>query len=126
MIRSCFHCLGHALRTFNGMYQRRYSAQWDRLLNQLLDEGALLDWDAHCATFDYQDAEYRVWIANRWYAYGHLDSYNGEPLPRKLQWRPRFRTMLRLHAVSSQITEAMQAEEEAILRCKLYGGGDKS
>ena len=107
------------------MYQRPYNAQWDRLLNQLLSEDVLLSCGRHYATFHRQGMEYRVWIANRWYAYGHMDGFNGKEVPRELQYRPRFRTMLRLHAVSSQIVEMQQADNVVQLRRRIYGAGGK-
>ncbi|MGO3396564.1 MAG: hypothetical protein ACTINL_08685 [Serratia proteamaculans] len=125
MIRSLFPWLRHASYICLGAYQRHYNAQWDHLLNQLLSEGLLLSCDAYRATFHHQGSEYQVWIANRWYAYGHMDNFNGEEVPREIQYRPRFRTMLRLHAVSSQTSEMQQADNVVQLRHRIYGAGGK-
>jgi hypothetical protein len=94
-----FH-IGH---TISLSYQFPFDEEWDRILNQILDNGTLLSVHAHHAEFLLEGVIFRVWIANRWYGYATLSSRDDRFLDRELQRRPRFRTMRRLHQITDVI-----------------------
>lgn len=89
-------CIGHAFRSVMGFYLHPFNQAWDEHLQHILDEGELITVDKYIAVFSHDDDLFTVWIANRWFAYGGLDyTYNAcHPLS---EFRPRFRTMYRLH-----------------------------
>lgn len=64
--------------------------------------------------------EYLIWVGNRWYAYGHIYSIGGKFIKRNQEFRPRFRTMRRLHDLHMKLFEDQEARE----LFKIYG--DKS
>ena len=83
----------HILNTIFFMYQQPYNKDWDKKLNELLDEyGSNVVVSRYCATL----GEYDVWIANKWYAYGNAYMKNSVSVGRRYEFRPKFRTMLRL------------------------------
>jgi hypothetical protein len=89
--------LSHIILTVTGFYYHPFSALWDDALQQLLDKGSLLKVNRHNAIFYYNENFFEVWVANRWYAYGWLNRCNGRSPDDSEQFRPRFRTMYRLH-----------------------------
>ncbi|EOF6267714.1 hypothetical protein ACK1GW_004997, partial [Salmonella enterica] len=70
--------LCHIANTLTGMYQLPFSQEWDARLNKLLDEGVLLSVGEYTATFSAGENTVEVWIANRWYSFGHLYCLDGE------------------------------------------------
>ncbi|MDJ6851756.1 hypothetical protein LED50_20405 [Salmonella enterica] len=92
--------LAHAVITLGGLYQYPFSASWDALLCRLLDSGMITGSDGCTLTFALNGQTMMVWRASRWYGYGTLFAVNGIPLSDRQQWRPRFATLRRLHAVA--------------------------
>nr|EGP3877108.1 hypothetical protein [Salmonella enterica subsp. enterica serovar Durban] len=90
--------LCHIGNTLFCAYQMPFSQEWDDKLNELLDEGILLFADECTATFSIGEHTVEIWIANRWYAFGEIHRLDGKYKPRFTGYRPRFRTMRRLHA----------------------------
>lgn len=87
--------MAHTARAFAGFYAYPCRTEWDALLQRILKEGSLVAIDEFTAKFQFNDNEYEIWIANRWYAFGHLRRLNG--LLSDEAFRPCFRTMYRLH-----------------------------
>ncbi|MDE9551337.1 hypothetical protein [Xenorhabdus bovienii] len=77
------------------LYQHKYLAEWDKKLNYLLDNCKFIKFDKHVVTFVDGDNEYRVWTSNRFYSFAHLYELNG--VTQTLQYRPSWRTMMRLY-----------------------------
>lgn len=89
--------LRHIGNTLFSMYQEPFNADWDAQLIKLMDEGKVISASRHCVTFSLHGQGYDVWVSNRWYSYGHLYEVNGQCVPKRLQYRPRFRTMRSLN-----------------------------
>lgn len=89
--------LCHISNTIFGSYQQPFSKEWDKTLNQLLDEGECFFAEEHAAAFWYEGNIYSVWIENRWYSYANLHQFNEQYIPVATHTRPRFSTMRRLH-----------------------------
>ena len=111
-----FDYLKHVLNTVTGMYQHCYSEAWDQKLTDLLDNvdrwsGIEISSGGHCLVFTFNGNNYRVWIANRWYAYGNLVSINDDFVDDDYRYRPRFRTMRRLHSLASRMQAVRKAAE---------------
>ncbi|HCL7572517.1 TPA: hypothetical protein N2X72_004195 [Escherichia coli] len=97
---------GHFCRTVLRMYQQPYSHEWDVQLNQLLDQGTVVNACKYTLTLHYEGTYYVVWTSNRWFAFGHLYQISDDPgwqyrttIPDADWRRLRFRTMQRLWAV---------------------------
>ena len=112
--------LCHAANTVFGMYQQPFLKEWDEMLNDIIDNGIIVDVDELTITFNYEGKEYEVWVGNRWYSYGHIYSIGGKQIKRSQEFRPRFRTMRRLRDLHMNIFE----NQEACELFKIYG--DKS
>lgn len=97
-------------------YQEQFYAPWDNLLCRLLDEGKIVGINPHTVSFSFEGRLYGVWISNRWYSYAHLYALNEKPVAREIQFRPRFKTMRRLHALTSEIN----ARKRKHLRQEIY------
>ncbi|MNQ49180.1 hypothetical protein D3C85_630810 [compost metagenome] len=69
------------------LFNSRYSKEWDRKLNQLLDEFEIKPAGSYCVDI----GGYVVWTANRYYAYA--TPYAGGFPDR----RPSIKTMIRLN-----------------------------
>lgn len=80
-------------------YSYPFDRQWNATLERILEGGQLISSDECTALFVFEDQEWEVWVANRWYAYAHLYRKDKERLDRLLWARPRFKTMLQLHEV---------------------------
>lgn len=91
--------ISHIGNTIFGMYQRQYSSDWDLRLDEAITHGKVIK-AGECTLEIVQDDDLlSVWIANRWYAFGHLYYANGKFVERNIQFRPRFKTMKRLWAL---------------------------
>ncbi|MGO3569154.1 MAG: hypothetical protein ACTIOQ_15080 [Serratia grimesii] len=89
--------LRHICNTMFFMYQRSFNSGWDTRLNHLMNEGEIISVSRYRVTFSLHEQNYGVWVANRWYAFGHLDEVDGKGTLEDLQYRPRFSTMRRLN-----------------------------
>lgn len=90
--------------TFFGLITNRpYCAEWDRKLSRLID---LHGEKAHVGLYTMTLGKHEVWIANEFYAYGHL--YDSS-LPEK---RPRVRTMRRLDQIVQRHARAREIANE--------------
>lgn len=94
----------HVLNTLFGMYQQKFSDDWDKDLNFLLDEGTFVEGGPHTIKIAHNGKVYGIWVSNRWYSYGHIytvsdegDVFKQESISRQAQRRARIRTMIRLH-----------------------------
>lgn len=100
-----FKYLCHFVNTVLGMYQRNYSEDWDKELNNLLDsfEEAKLnlyvtDSSFYTIELSKEGVVTPVWVANKYYCYSHKyieDNY----LNKENEFRPKFKTMLRLECL---------------------------
>lgn len=97
-----FLYVGHILRTLTRFYQRPFNKEWDILLNKILDNDSELKVGKHTAEYEFEGIVYSIWISNRWYAYAHLNAFNGDTVGSCLEFRPKFKTMLRLYDVTKQ------------------------
>jgi hypothetical protein len=91
--------------------------EWDTKLNSLLDnfsDTAALD--SRCG-YTLVIGEFEVWIKNRWYSYGTAYWVKDQPIKRDQQFRPKFKTMLRLHKLVTEIQD--KKVQEAIK--EIYG-----
>lgn len=59
--------------------------------------------------FNYEGEEYDIWVGNRWYSYAHIYSIGGKYIKRSQEFRPRFRTMRRLHDLHMKLFEDQEA-----------------
>lgn len=94
--------LCHIANTIFRLYQHPFDEEWDRLLNEILDHGDCLSVGKYTATFWFNSNTYEVWINNRWYACAELYRINEACVFSNQQFRPRFRTMRRLHRFASE------------------------
>ncbi|WP_446470814.1 hypothetical protein [Xenorhabdus stockiae] len=83
------------------MYQHNYLTEWDNKLNHLLDNGKIVGFDDFTVTFTDGDNRYEVWTSNRFYSFGHL--YGTNDASQKPQYRPSWRTMMRLYFEAVEI-----------------------
>ncbi len=76
-----------------GMYQRPYLKEWDDYLNYLIDECSIVEECSYTITFNDRGEKVKVWKENKYYAYGHQ---YGTGLDEEYEFRPSFRTMIKL------------------------------
>ncbi|XTZ36731.1 hypothetical protein ACQYRI_12000 [Salmonella enterica] len=88
---------GHIFRSAAGLYLYPFNREWDECLQRILDEGEIVAVNEYIATFSLNENLFAVWIANRWFAYGELNHVNAWRQTPFNKFRPRFRTMYRLH-----------------------------
>lgn len=100
-MKNAFQFFLHALRSaLPGLgYNYPFDRQWNAILERILEDGQLISSDECIALFIFEDQEWEVWVANRWYAYAHLYRKGHLRLDKNLWARPRFKTMLQLHEV---------------------------
>ncbi|WP_145569665.1 hypothetical protein [Yersinia mollaretii] len=89
--------IGHILRVIFCAYQRKYNCEWDRKINAILDEGEFDSLNEYTIDYKYKENYYDIWINNQWYAYAYLRSFNDVFVRDSLQFRPSFKTMIKLH-----------------------------
>ena len=96
------------------LYQKSFNEEWDEALNKILDAIEAKRVQATLDEFTLCVDCYRIWIANRWFAYGHLhEHYNhhfGFYETAKQQHRPKFATMIRLNRIVKRL-EAQNPKE---------------
>ncbi|QGH60765.1 hypothetical protein [Serratia proteamaculans] len=92
--------LGHVFRTVFGFYQKKFNQQWDSLLNEILENGDIQEVEKCTVDFSYKGDVYCIWISNRWYAYGNLYALNNKDVGSELEFRPAFKTMVRLYEIT--------------------------
>lgn len=100
--------------TFWGvMHFEKYDRAWDSLLSAILDSGHAKISNLGAHTVEINGVE--VWIANRFYSYGHI--YRS--LPAK-SGRPSVRTMIKLAAMLKPLQEAQKYEAEKKRVAEMY------
>ena len=97
--------MGHVIRTVLKFYQEPFSKEWDSQLNMLIVFGTVVNFDCYTVTFEYNENHYEVWRANKYYSYGYLQRHNRSFVPDTLQFRPKFKTMLRLNKLVASLHE---------------------
>lgn len=103
--------LAHPIMVITFGYQERFSAGWDSELNRLMDSDPNPEIGRHTAKFRIDGSEYEVWIANRYYSYGHIYRVDGVEAPKAMRNRPSLRTMLRLAAIESDLNKSAERKE---------------
>lgn len=88
--------ISHIGNTVFGMYQRPFPSDWDKRLSEAIEHGRVLNTTEHTIEIQHNENVMSIWVANRWYAFGHLYYINGRGVPSELEFRPRFKTMERL------------------------------
>lgn len=81
-------------------FNYKYSAEWDKKLNKLIDDGEITYQDDYMINFRLGRVEYSVWIGNRWYAYA-TNKYQMKVEDKKWtevrESRPSIKTMIKLY-----------------------------
>ena len=97
--------IAHALNTLFGMYQKKHNEEWDKKLNQLMEE----EWetaelgihtddvpsinpDFHTIAFGKVD----VWVSSKWFCHGYRYSGIGSQVTWWENSRPSIKTMVKL------------------------------
>lgn len=88
--------LSHIGNTIFGMYQRQFSSEWDKRLDDAITHGKVIKTSEYTIEIMHGYDLLSIWVENRWYAFGHLYYANGKFVERNIQFRPRFRTMNKL------------------------------
>lgn len=112
---------GHILRVVFCAYQRKYNREWDIKINAILDGGEFCSFSQCTIDYKYKGNYYDIWITNQWYAYAYLRAFNDELIRGDLQFRPSFKTMVKLHQ-KVMIFKSLDLESD--LR-RIYLGKDK-
>lgn len=94
--------LCHIVNTLVGMYQEPFSQEWDDELNSIMSNGVVENTTRLTVDFRYENDIITVWTGNRWYSFGHLHRVNGNFVEDEFRFRPRFKTMVRLHELFSE------------------------
>lgn len=103
--------LAHPLMVITFCYQERFSSGWDVELNRLMDSDPNPEIGRHIAKFRVDGREYEVWIANRYYSYGHVYRVDGVQAPKAIRKRPSLITMRRLAAIESDFNRWAERTE---------------
>lgn len=86
----------HLANLFFGMYQRKFSHEWDLKLVEILEFGSVLEAGEYTLTIQFQGDAIEIWCSNRWYAFGHAYRVNGSYVQRPCEFRPSIKTMVKL------------------------------
>ena len=97
--------MGHVLRIVFKFYQEPFSKKWDTQLNMLIVFGTVVKVTPYTIIFEYNKNHYEVWLANKYYSYAFIRRYNHSLVPDTLQFRPKFKTMLRLNKLVASLHE---------------------
>lgn len=94
--------LCHIVNALTGMYQESFSQEWDDELNLIMSNGVVENTTGLTVDFRYENDIITVWTGNRWYSFGHLYRVNGNVVEDEFKFRPRFKTMVKLHKLFSE------------------------
>lgn len=86
-----------------GLFDRKYNKEWDRKLESLIDTASIAQIGEHSITFYTSHSDcgiVDVWVANKFYAYGHqwfqgFDDSNS--------FRPSFRVARKLYKLELEL-----------------------
>lgn len=110
--------LCHAANTVFGWYHLPFSEEWDEMLDDMISRWSMIEvTDLTIKFIDYKGKTYEVWVGNRWYAYGNLYTINGRHIKWRQAFRPRFRTMRRLHNLHMRMLELKRSKEISYSTC---------
>lgn len=90
--------LRHVCNTLFGLHQYKYCATYDVLLSRILDEGVPEKCGDYTIRFSLEGGHYNIWVANKFYAYGHLYLGGAGPCV-----RPKYKTMMRLYELERRL-----------------------
>jgi len=100
----------------------KYSKEWDKKLNQILDTGDF-KFDDHVMYYK----NYEIWTANRFFSYGSLFSKNRRWVREK--YRPKVSTMVRLAMLQDEwVKENVKTKKQTtldIIRSIEIGGNNE-
>lgn len=88
--------VSHIGNTVFRMYQKPFSRDWDKRLNEVIEHGKVVRAGEHTIEIQHNGIVMSIWTSNRWYSFGNLHYINGKYVPEELQFRPRFKTMEKL------------------------------
>jgi len=93
---------------FGALHQQKYCPIWDAKLNELLDKYAD---EAELGAYTINLGSTSVWIANKYYSYGHIwDGVVSRSIDRR---RPSIRTMIRLSDLQDSLSVGKTAKEKS-------------
>ncbi|UCQ42998.1 hypothetical protein [Edwardsiella piscicida] len=96
-----FDYIGHALRTVTGFYQEPFSEEWDLRLNDMIENGDVVECRENAVDFLYRGSVISLWVGDKWYSFGYEYLINGGDVPEDMRFRPRFKTMKKLWGLHS-------------------------
>ncbi|MBA8034187.1 hypothetical protein HV096_19275 [Citrobacter freundii] len=86
----------HFANLIFGMYQHTFSEWWDSRLNNLLDKGEVIEAGMYTLRIKYKGDGIEIWCSNKWYSFGNEYRVNNRTVDNERQYRPRFKTMVKL------------------------------
>lgn len=78
-------------------HHRKFNKEWDKKLNQILDEFNIVEFNEYIVSLKHKRNIYDVWIANYPYDSFTLYSKNGFTIDNKLRFRPSIKTQFRFY-----------------------------
>lgn len=96
ILKLCYKYLCHCGNTILP-YHNKYCEEWDTELNGMLDNLTSAKLSSNLCRLSIENKG--VWVANKFYCYGHLYTIDGIRIPRYKYKRPKFKTMLRLESL---------------------------
>ena len=95
----------HVFNTAFGLYGRKYSKEWDIILNKILDDGDICGKCAYTLTIKYNGKNVTIWVNNKYYEYGYQYMIDDFFVPSSMQFRPKYKTMKRLNKITQELDE---------------------
>lgn len=107
--------------SFGLCYQEPFGKEWDKKLNELLDATPYTE--AKLGNYTLQIGNCEIWVANKYYSYGHLNKYFTSSVrywhDDHIAQRPSIRTMRKLNtyveAIRAEQAKVKQAHTETII-----------
>lgn len=99
-----------------------YSKDWDSALTKIITEGEIKDSSECTITFCVGSNIYKVWVAGKYYSFGHIYEINSMPVKRELYRRPSFKTMRALSSIvdnQERLRELAREEEIRSMKDKV-------
>ncbi|MWN30989.1 MULTISPECIES: hypothetical protein [unclassified Gilliamella] len=108
------------LKRFFVSHLNKFNKDWDRKLNEILDDFEIVESNRYYVTLQHNGDSYQVWIANYPYGSYTLKAKNGAYLSDKEQFRPSIRTQYRFdNLVLNPVLKEMEKQKQQRIK-KFY------
>ena len=89
-------------KIFN-MFQKNKHESYDKFLKNLMDNAEDIKITRHTIMFKYDNKTYEVWIANKFYSYGHLHTVDNKFVEIQFRFRPSYKIAKEFYSLEKKL-----------------------